>query len=311
MNDRPADGARAAGLIKPALDAELASMRDELAQVRALLRDAFGTLQRSFCELDEVTRAQCEFVRSLVTAGAAGGGSLTALVAEMGGLLRQLVAELDGRRASGAKVAGRIDQMVRELEGVFKLLSQIDTIAAETNMLAINAAIEAARAGASGRSFAVVAAEVRNLSGNSKRLNALVAEQVGRARASVADARALVAAITAEDADAKARAAAVFARVADIDRAMSQALGRLAEMSELVRARVGDAVRALQFEDMVSQVLACAELRLGKIGDVVAALTEFEAGGPGSLDRLRERCAVEIRSPVLQTNMADGDVVLF
>jgi len=149
------------------------------------------------------------------------------------------------------------------MDSVNSLLTEISKIADQTNLLALNAAIEAARAGEAGRGFAVVADEVRSLSTNSNNLNNRIKGVVQKSKQNIEKAKELVGAIASRDMSVamqhKVRVDEMLTQLHSQHQYVDDKLLEVSEVAANVDAGVAEVIRSLQFEDITRQM--CEQLR--------------------------------------------------
>ncbi len=154
---------------------ELNSVTDESARG---LTQQNNEIEQAATAVNEMTSAVEEVARNAVSTSEASKDA-TASAGDGRDLVQETVSAIERMSADVQSTATLIGDLANESRDIGKVLDVIRGLADQTNLLALNAAIEAARAGEAGRGFAVVADEVRALAHRTQQSTSEIERMIG------------------------------------------------------------------------------------------------------------------------------------
>lgn len=173
--------------------------------------------------------------------------------------------------ASKAELLDNVNTLAKATSELKDLAGEVSHIAAQTNLLAINASIEAARAGPAGRGFAVIAAEVRKLS----QLSADIGSRITQRMSQISTTMKLTLDTATRAADHDREAITATGHVVEDVLGHVRELGTSAENmrseGNQIRTDVENLLVALQFQDRIRQILEVVEADMAKLEQTVSA----------------------------------------
>lgn len=264
---------------------QFTSLENDMLEAQEIIRASVNKLSGSLTGLESQSSNQRLILRSLIDEMLQMTGSEETASREQTGLQRffdetnsliaEFVSKMGQLRTTSQGVATSFEQMQSQVSNINTTLNDISGITKQTDLLALNAAIEAARAGEAGRGFAVVADEVRNLAARTGEFNIDIRKGLADILTSLQDVRTRV-----------ADAANIDMSIAEKSQGTLQEMGaELMDMTEKARIHsrnitavtekmanlTQEGVMAMQFEDIVTQLITRISQRTVNVGEYMHA----------------------------------------
>ena len=221
-------------------------------------------------------------------ASAGAGGDIGEVIALARADLEGMLGDLERGFAAKAPLLQQISELGAVVNELREMATVVADIASQTNLLALNAAIEAARAGEAGRGFAVVADEVRKLSTASGETGKRIGAKVELTTTTIKSTLVAAEAMGRQDNElmevSRATVSGVVDRFDVAGTAMAEATEALENNAHTVRDRIANVLVSLQFQDRVTQLLAHSRGDIERFGEQIQGVAEGEPPPPLAVD---------------------------
>ena len=251
----------------------------DIQRANALISEATGQLVKSFDELTSATKVQSKQHDMLMARLSANtdedndrrGLDIQEFLGRIGEAVRKFGDLVGVYAIETMRINDLVGEVLDDITAMRRVVGQIDEIADDTGILAINAALEAARAGEAGQGFKVVSSEIRGLAKKTKILDREIYERVHGTNETSEQAREALRRLAGHDLTplvvAKDQIAEMTDRLESLECDINSTLDGSRIFASSVHASMSDAMRALQFEDIVTQVTTTAARRQAQLPD--------------------------------------------